>query len=102
MDEGSTEMMRQINRNRSQILKQLALHSDIQTRELETVANLKKDDFNATLSDLVKFNLIRNTKGNIIPTEKFRKTYELIKNDVVKDFPTTVNEDLMKKEQEVP
>lgn len=97
MDEGATAIMSKMYVKQNQLITQLGIISEIQTRELETVANLDKDAFNQVISDLVRFFLVRNIKGKIIPTEKFRKTYEVVKTaKIIMDYPETVEEEMMK------
>lgn len=96
VDPGSTDVLRRVYTNQNQIVAQLALVSEIQTNELLTVSALERQDFNQIISDLTLYKLIRNIKGKIVPTEKFRKTYDKISAEPIGTEPETVSMQKMK------
>lgn len=91
-DEGSTEILQTIYRGENQIVTQLETVSEIQTNELRTVSGLTGDAFTQAISDLTRARLIRNIRGKIIPTEKFRKTVDLVKNKLPLVPPTAAED----------
>lgn len=94
-DNGSVDVLKRLYNNYNQIITQLGLVSEIQTRELQTVSALDSQAFNQILSEMVKFRLVRNIKGKILPTVKFRKILDDIKKEPAGNFPTTVEEEAL-------
>lgn len=91
-DAGATAILSRLYKGENQIVNQLELVSDIQTTELRTVSGLTGDAFTQAISDLTMAKLIRNIRGKIIPTEKFRKTVDIVKNQLPL-VPLTVEEE---------
>lgn len=90
-DEVSTSILSRIYKGDNQVVQQLESVSEIQTNELRTVSGLTGDAFTQVISDLTMARLIRNIRGKIIPTEKFRKTVEIVKKELPL-VPPTVEE----------
>lgn len=93
-DPASTKILSRIYKGENQIVSQLELVSDIQTSELRTVSGLTGDAFTQAISDLTMAKLIRNIRGKIIPTEKFRKTVDMVKKELPLVPPTVEEEEI--------